>query len=227
MDHLFQIKDLWSDAIDLFTSPHCFHEFFNIGVTIKSTWIICPFKIISDKMFTQTFFADCDYNAIAISYESKCQWKLWAKAFFLFDLPSRCRLDHQLPKPYLPILETLWMLRVSQILQVYCNSNFSVPTRFTAWEAPSNRITSESFADIPLKEDSPIGGKHGISVSSSVSTMSSFSEDEYKMFFSWGLRLLWRKSWLDCFTDKLVKAALLTKSRDRTIDVLINIVVCR
>ena len=68
---------------------------------------------------------------------------------------------------FLPILDTLCVFRVSQILQVYCSSNLSLDTRIFLFTSvvpvpvPVPVLVSMVVAS-PLKELSPMGGKQGI-----------------------------------------------------------------
>lgn len=72
---------------------------------------------------------------------------------------------------FLPILDTLCVFRVSQILQVYCSSNLSLDTRIFLFTSvvPVPVLVSMVVAS-PLKELSPMGGKQGITDCSSSSS---------------------------------------------------------
>ena len=61
-----------------------------------------------------------------------------------------------------PSLDTLCEFRVLHLLHVYCNSKRLEPTCPISFDSPFNLMTPSSLSWFLEKEDSPIGGRHGI-----------------------------------------------------------------
>ena len=90
----------------------------------------------------------------------------------MFESPCASKTNKKVElrsQSFLPILDTLCVFRVSQILQVYCSSNLSLDTRMLLFTSIVPVLVSMVAAS-PLKELSPMGGKQGITDCSSSSS---------------------------------------------------------